>query len=512
MIAFFRPFFLLMLTLGLMLLSACTENPGSTAALPGASSTPTPAPEPDFRAPDPADFRDRDWVSAFQATHEKLSREYAFGAWKQVDWSGLSSRFLPKVADAQAVGDEAAYYLALHEYLCSIPDSHIRLKAGGSAVPATLEAQLVGGGFGMSVAELDDGRAVVSAVIPGGPAALAGITEGAEIRAWNGAPANEAIAGINVNAIPYRTLSNDSGTERPLSTREIYRLEQARLLTRGPVASTAEVRFVHPGGGVQTVTLTAIDDGGATFSLGNFAQRAEQTDRIDHEVLSGGLGYIQLRLEMDLSSPSGYPQRIFDEFQAIMRSFVAAGVRGIILDLRGNYGGADELAADLSGFFYSNRSFYERQEFYNQATGQFLRLTLSEKGPEEIVDHQDILPQEPNFQGPVVALVNPATISSGEGLAMAIARLPQGRVVGFHGTAASFGMMGGQITMPGGFVILYPFGRSLDERGSIQLDSKEGLGGIAPNPRVPKTEANVRALAAGTDVERQFAVQYLNGL
>ncbi len=111
----------------------------------------------------------------------------------------------------------------------------------------------------------------------------------------------------------------------------------------------------------------------------------------------------------------------------------------------------------------------------------------------------------------MVVLVNPGTISSGEGPAMGIARLPQGRVIGFHGTNGSFGMVGGQIAMPGGYTIGYPFGRSVDQHGVVQLDSRNGIGGVAPNPRVPKTLENVLAFAAGIDVELQYAVRYLRG-
>jgi len=112
----------------------------------------------------------------------------------------------------------------------------------------------------------------------------------------------------------------------------------------------------------------------------------------------------------------------------------------------------------------------------------------------------------------VVALVNPNTKSSGEGIGMGIARLPQGSVIGFHGTNGSFGMTGGEIPMPGGYTIGYPFGRSVDKNGVIQLDSRNGIGGVVPNPRVPKTLENVLAFAAGTDVEIQYAIQYLRGL
>jgi carboxyl-terminal processing protease len=212
-------------------------------------------------------------------------------------------------------------------------------------------------------------------------------------------------------------------------------------------------------------------------------------------------------MEHDMSSEGGYPIRLFNRFREAIASFVAARVPGVIVDLRGNFGGSDELSANLSGFFYSTPSFYESQAYYDKRNGQFLGLTLDDLPA--LVENLTINPQTPYFGGPVVALVNPGTISSGEGPAAAIARLPNGRVIGFHGTNGSFGMVGGNIALPGGYGISYPFGRSLGQNGVVQLDSRNGVGGVAPNPRVPKTLENVLAFAAGSDVELKFAIENL---
>jgi carboxyl-terminal processing protease len=462
-----------------------------------------------YTYPDAANLSTLTWTAAFEALHAKFSHEYAFGGWKNVDWDGLYSRFMPRIVQAQAAGDETAYYLALHEYICSIPDGHVSLGAANSALPLALAKALAGGGFGMAVAELDDGRVIAAAVIPGGPAVAAGIAAGDEIVTWGGQPIKTAIGQIDVGAIPYKRLTGAAGNETPLATLEYYRLEQTRLLTRGPVGSDIQVRFKSTASGLfRTVTLKANDDAGQTFSLLNFAQRPALSDQIDYRILPGGYGYILVRMEKDLSA-DGYPTRLFQVFQQAIASFVAAGVPGVIIDLRGNYGGSDDLAADMSGFFYSAPSFYESQAYYDKRNGQFTPITVGEHPP-FVVANISINPQTPHFGGPVVVLVNPATTSSGEGPAMAISRLPNGRVIGFHGTDGSFGMTGGEITMPGGYTIEYPYGRSLDQNGVIQMDSKNGIGGVAPNPRVPMTQENVLAFAAGTDVELQYAIDYLS--
>jgi carboxyl-terminal processing protease len=464
-----------------------------------------------FTYPDPADYSTLSWTAAFKAAHDKFSREYAFSDWKGVDWPGLYSRFLPRIVQAQAVGDEKAYYLALHEYVCSIPDRHISLAAENAAVPTALGKELAGGGFGMAVAELDDWRVIAAAIVPNSQADRAGIVAGAEIFTWGGVPARTAIGQIDVGAVPFVTLGGMVGSEKPQATLEHYRLEQARLLTRGPVGTEVQVVFKNPDSTtIRAVTLTAVDDAGQTFSLLDFARQADFSDAVDYRILPEGYAYIRVRMEHDIANPQGYPMRIYQQFQQAIISFVAANVPGVIVDLRGNFGGSDDLSADLCGFFYAAPSFYEYQEYYDKRTGQFLRITVSDREPVgTIVDHISIEPQTPRYSGPVVALVNPATHSSGEGPAMGIARLPQGSVIGFHGTGGSFGMVGGTIVMPGGYTIEYPYGRTLDQYGVIQVDSRNRIGGVAPNPRVPKTLENVLAFAVGTDVELQYAVKYL---
>jgi carboxyl-terminal processing protease len=429
-----------------------------------------------------------------------------------MDWPGLYRRFLPRIVQAQAAGDAKAYYLALHEYVCSIPDRHVSLNAENPTVPTALGRELAGGGFGMAVAELDDWRVIAAAIVPEGPADRAGMVAGAKILTWGAVPATTAIARIDVGAVPFTALAGITGNEKPMATLELNRLEQARLLTRAPVGTKIQVTFRNPGwAAARTATLTAVDDGGQTFSLLNFARQAELSDQVNFRVLAEGYGYVRIRMEHDLANPQGYPTRIYHQFQQAISLFVSVGVPGVIVDLRGNYGGSDELSADLCGFFYAVASFYEYQEYYDKRNGQFARITVSERGAgPTIVDHLSIDPQTPHYSGPVVALVNPATHSSGEGPAMGIARLPQGSVIGFHGTGGSFGMVGGTIMMPGGYTIEYPYGRTLDRNGIIQLDSRGGMGGVAPHPRVPKTVKNVLAFAAGTDIELRYAIQYLN--
>lgn len=177
-------------------------------------------------------------------------------------------------------------------------------------------------------------------------------------------------------------------------------------------------------------------------------------------------------------------------------------VPAVIIDVRGNAGGADDLAAYVVGFFASERTVYEGITGYDPATGRYeLQHTLY------------IERQEPHYAGPVLVLVDGETRSSGEGIPMAIQRLPQGRVVGIFGTHGSFGMVNGLAQLPGGYLFVYPRGQSLDARGQIQLDSDRELrGGVLPDLRVPLTAQTVRAMyGEGLDIVLELAVQAVTG-
>ena len=110
---------------------------------------------------------------------------------------------------------------------------------------------------------------------------------------------------------------------------------------------------------------------------------------------------------------------------------------------------------------------------------------------------------------PVIALINPKCVSSGEGLAMGIRNLPNGETLGYYGTNGSFGMAGARILVPGDLVVRCPFGQSLDENAEVQLDSRDGIGGVSPTIRIAMTAESAIRIADGEDVGLEEAVRIL---
>ena len=170
-------------------------------------------------------FSDKDYPESFDALFDKVSREYPFTQEKGLDWDQIYQRISKQVAQAD---NDSEYYRALREFAFSIPDAHVSIS-----FDADIFYEERGGGFGLVLKELSDGRVIVSSILSGGPADQAGIPVGAEIVTWEGKPVAEAIAEEIPNFGPY-------------STEHHQRLEQVTFLTRVPPDTSVEVEYKAP--------------------------------------------------------------------------------------------------------------------------------------------------------------------------------------------------------------------------------------------------------------------------
>ena len=464
-----------------------------------------------YTPPQGADFSGLSWLRAFDALHEKLSREYAFTQWKCVDWEWLYAKYLPRVLAAQDAGDLGAYSLALKQYTMELRDGHVSVGATTQEAQETMEAltlRRAGGGFGLVATRLDDGRLVASWVKPGGPAALAGVETGAELVSWGGEPAAAALARTSTALAP----------QMPTDWRVTH--EKSRFLVRAPVGAVKAVAFRNPGRARPlTARLTAVDDDLETLRLTDarsVLSKGEWPERVvEHRIVDGDVGYVRVVFELDLPAvlPGDHTPTL-TLFRRAVDEFIAAGVRGVIIDIRGNAGGYDSMPPAFMASFYDRRSLYEYQSYIDPQTGLF-QIWLSDDATGEFTRPGQglwIEPGDRRYAGPVVALVDNGCISSGEGIALAVKRLPRGKVVGVCGTNGSFGMTGGWALMPGGLSVGWPYGRSLDSRKVVQVDARRGEGGVTPDVRVPMTLRNAVRIYRGDDVVLEYGLRTLRGM
>lgn len=413
------------------------------------------------------DYSSLSYVEAFDALFEKVSREYPFTEDKGIDWQALYDQVAPEVASARSDRD---FYLALREFVFAIPDGHV-----GGLFDRTVFFEERSGGFGLVLAELSDGRVIVTHVLPDTPAEDAGIEVGAEIVEWDGSPVAQAI-----NAVEPRFFSS-------YSTEHTRRLDQVVFLTHVPEGTRVTVAFQNPGEDEEEVTMRAVSELDSLFEA-LFPARNEIGLPVEGKILEdSGLAYIRIA---SFSDDYNLSARIWDRF---MRQLVENEVPGLIIDLRRNGGGSGGLAGDFAGYFFDEEIVYGESAYYSEATGQFEFYPIPLR----------IKPGPMYYEGPVVLLVGPDCVSACEGFAYKVALGGRATVIGHYPTAGAYGEVGrGQYDLPGGLSLQVPTGRYETSDGTLILEGT----GLVPDIVVPVIEDSA---LGRVDAVLEAAVEYL---
>lgn len=451
------------------------------------------------------------WTEAFHEMHAKISQEYAYSEWRGVNWQALYNTFAPMVAYAENSQNEAAYYQALRGYFTSIHDAHIRIVPTDMPSAEFIANELsthVGGSYGLIITKTNNGKFVASYLLPNGSAIRAGIKLGDEVMYWNNIPIMQAIENTPLTWSDEFESAYSSFSPATLAG---LQYEKTRLLTRDFIGGRVTITVLDSSTGKQTTaTLEAVDDQMQTLNLTNLYAGFDPTHYVTYKILPSGFGYLKISAEDEKSTA-------YNDVQAAVTFFVNSHLPGIVIDLRGNEGGDDQLAASMAGFFYSGKKkFYESATYFNRNTGQYEPLP----GDAPIY----VVPSAPTYHGQVVILTDVGTVSSGEGIPMALKGQANVHILSFDpNTEGSFGMDGPLIIMPGSYPsgnyrttekhygIIYPIGRSLNQSGEIQVDANALLqGGVTRDIKIPmNTSTAIATYTNGEDTALTFAVNCL---
>ncbi len=424
------------------------------------------------------DYSDMGWTEAFQALHEKVSKEYPFNEIKDIDWDSLYEEFAPRFEEAEEDEDEVAYYLALRDYSWSIPDGHVGMGIGEIGNQMFMEE--TEGGYGFAVTGLDDGRVIAHIVLDGGPAAEAGMKWGAEILEWNETPIDEAIAAVT----PW---------SKPHSSEHSLRIQQYRYLLRAPAGTEAEVQFQNPGAAAPTTaSLTAIPER-ETFSATSVFEGFDWNSLpVEYEILDRGYGYIRI------SSLSEDINLIIRLWEYALERMIENQVPALIIDMRQNTGGSP-LGSFFAGYFVEERIDLNRTYYYSEKTGEFETY-----GPPDYTEPDGDL----YYDGQLGVLVSPGCMSACEDVAWTLSQLEQTRVFGYYPSDGIYGEVArGQYQLPGGYAFQAPTGMTKDMDGEIIIEGT----GVVPDVHVPITEETMYAeYVEGEDVVLKHAIEVMD--
>jgi C-terminal processing protease CtpA/Prc len=395
------------------------------------------------------DYSNMSYSDAFDALFKKASREYPFTAEKGINWEALYQEFKPRFDNVTSDQD---YYSLLREFAFQIPDGHVNLSLNRDVFFADY-----GGGFGLVLDRLSDNRVIVVNVLPGKPAAEAGIQRGAEILSWNGEAVNDAISKVIPGFGPY-------------STEHARQKAQVDFLTRVPPDSNVEVAFKNPDPSQeQTVTLQSVAEyDSLLLTIPSYLEDVMEMPIVGR-VLDNGLGYIRINT---FSDDYRLLASLWDRY---LNNLVDNKIPGLIIDVRANSGGSLGIAMDFAGYFFDQEITLYDNFYYSDVTGQFEPTGYPTK----------IKPAPLYYDAPIAVLVSSNCISACEGFSYAMKTNQRSTIVGIEPTAGAFGEVGlGQYSLPGGLTIQFPTGRPQAPDGSVII---EGVG-VTPDITVPVTQ------------------------
>lgn len=403
------------------------------------------------------DFSSLSYSEAFDSMFEILKKEYAFNdiEGKAPDWDTIYDDLSSQVKAAEKDDDPMAYFKALKQFTEAFNDGHVGMDGG--EIGAQDFQNVVSGGYGFAIRELEDGSAVVIFVREEGPAAEAGMEVGAEITQFNGLPISDAIGKVNAYSGPF-------------STEFAKRYQQARYLLTAQPGTQAKVTFRNPTGSAKTVTLKAIAETDSFSFTSVYKDFDSNALPVEYSILDSGVGYIKINSNYDDLN------LIVRLFERALKTFEANAVLGVIIDMRVNSGGSP---LGLAGFLTDEEILLGQLEYYSDKTGQF-----EPDGPRD-----KFFPNQNQYRFPQMALlVGQACASACEIEAYGFSQLEGMIVVGEYPTAGVEAEVGrGQFLLPEGMSLQAPTGRFTLPDGSIFL---EGVG-VQPTIKVPITAENV---------------------
>ncbi len=473
-----------------------------------------------------ADFSTLGLVESFDALIDHLSDHYAYTDLYQLDWQSLREIHRPAVeaaaekisegqADAAAdatsegasegqnvdadaagevedsqgpgspaAGDMGAFYLALRALAQEIGDPQVETVPGPNADAAAIDAYFDAqsrsqANLGLSVAELEDGRVIVTEVALRSPASEAGIQAGDEL--------------ISVDGTPVDTAITEGFRSRLPSADAASRLLQVRNLLRFP--PNTDVTLTLDGAGsdaVQEITLTS-DQYPLRGAFSVAGQPAPAGYRFIDDV-----GYFTLPA---FSRPAVSLAMLEDFLIQAKRR----GSEGVIIDLRGNTGGQATMMYTMASYFFGADDPLALDALvslrYSAADGEF-RTEGGVSAPIYAPDERAL------FDGSVAVLVDDGCLGACESFAELLQRNQRAAIVGQYATAGSEGSVG-QVSMPGGILFFYTNSRkTFAESDDLPIQGR----GVAPDVRVPVVKETELAKFNGDDPVIDAALAYMDAI
>jgi carboxyl-terminal processing protease len=242
-------------------------------------------------------------------------------------------------------------------------------------------------------------------------------------------------------------------------------VDQAVKKIRGKAGTTVRLTLIRKGDGIKEVAIV---------------RQPVEYEVVEHVMKPGNIGYVSLAQFNELADI---------KIERAIRELEANGMKGLILDLRGNPGGLLDAAIDISS------------RFIPQDRGVVI---IVEAGGE-----RDMRKTNPRKflagKWPLVVLVNRTSASASEIVSGAIKDNNAGTVVG--STTFGKGLVQTVVPLEDGSACMITTAKYLTPSGKDINRSREQRGGVEPDVAVEVTEEQ---FLKGVDPQMQRAIEVLN--
>lgn len=312
---------------------------------------------------------DIDWLIT------QIETRYAYLPERHLDLTKMRALFVPEARAAQTRND---LIHVVERVVAELHDDHVTLGTNTPSSP-----QLIPTGAELW-AQMRDGRAVIVEVLPGSPAAKAGLAPGDVVQSIGGIAIEQAMEGSKA-----KTLTAPDAEALDFSL---------RTLLAGTHDASRRVEVKNGKGNVRVIELPPFVS-------------PQNTELVTWRWLNARTGYI--RIENSLGDSGTVAA-----FDAALRALSKA--TNLILDLRNTpSGGNTDIAEPIMGRFITKTAEYQR--IFEPATGKRFPQDSWAK---------TVAPRAPQVTAELVVLVNHWTGSMGEGMAIGFDAMKRAQIVG----------------------------------------------------------------------------------
>ncbi len=444
------------------------------------------------------------YTDSFKKMMEVLEKEYCLSSWKKIDYDSLLREYLPKVEEAEKNNDEVAYSAIITEVTYRFYDSHVYNFMHSGYFDCLTCEYLAGNDYGLSLIKTDDGRVIAVHVedlndyLYADSSILSeiGIHNGTEITSWDGRDINDA---INDTECIYPSL------QFPVKSNEdIYR----PLFLAGKGDETVEITFIDDNGKEQSARLKKLGtyDDRLIYTIGNLEHLSTDYPNNFYKMLDDKCGYLYICSENfgmfsdDIAvARKGYYPKLVEYYAGIIENLKAQGMEYLVVDIRNNHGGYDNVAGAFTSLFTE-----EKIDMFS--------MGYEDESGYHITENHYIFPDGRYKDLPVAVLVNNSCVSAGDGMAKFLGECPNVILMGISASGGVNQSKGGYIYLTDNICVEYPVFLSLSSDGEPLIDTDSTRENRIPlDVEIPITEKAALEIFSldDADYELDYAVKYL---